>query len=124
MSLPNHLQSLLLGRVRETAAAVLAFLEQPKVMEFALEDLAHEDLEVRRQTIALVHRLTTARNGYDAEKPEDGLARWKKWLEHKGGKLKESDAFRYHVEDLRERGLDLVLVLDASPRRGRLSRTN
>ncbi|MCZ6788277.1 MAG: HEAT repeat domain-containing protein [Planctomycetota bacterium] len=102
------------ARVRETAAAVLAFLEQPKVLEFALQDLAHEDVEVRRQTIALVHRLTTARNGYDPKKPGDGLARWKNWLEHKGGKLRESDAFRYHVEDLRERGLDLVLVLDAT----------
>ncbi len=100
--------------VRATTGAALALLENPAALRRALDALVGKSRVKRQAAIELAHRLTAARNGYDAAAPADGAARWNDWWKRKGGRLREPDAFRYHVEDLRKRGLDLVLVLDAT----------
>jgi HEAT repeat protein len=102
-------------QVRAAAAAVLAFLDQDEaILPRAIEVLGDERLEVRRNAISLIHGLTAARFGYDPERPEQGRALWRAWWRKKTERRRPRDAFRYHVEDLRRKGIDLVLVLDAT----------
>lgn len=102
------------GSVRAAAAAVLDFLESPDAPGRAVADLLHEELPVRRNALALLHVLTAARHAYDPLDPVAGAALWREWWERQSARERPPDAFRYHVEDLRGRGIDLVLVLDAT----------
>jgi len=101
-------------RVRASASAALGLLDDAAAVDLALEDLGAAEIGVRRNAIALLRALTPARHEYDPEHPAAGWARWREWW--KGGREQAaaSDAFRYHVEDLRKRGIDLVLTLDAT----------
>ncbi|MHC4223580.1 MAG: HEAT repeat domain-containing protein, partial [Planctomycetota bacterium] len=100
--------------VRTAGCAVIAFLEEPDVLPRAIGELQHERLNVRRNVIALLHALTAARIEYDPENPGPGANAWLRWWDGRERRARAPDAFRYHVEDLRRRGLDLVLVVDAT----------
>jgi HEAT repeat protein len=100
--------------VRRAAGAVLAFLQEPEVLPRAIDDLAHAEAERRRGAIDLIHALTTARIEYDPLEPAAGAQAWRRWWDRRRARLHAPDAFRYHVEDLRRRGIDLVLVMDAT----------
>ena len=106
--------------VRVAAGAVLGFLDDPAVLPRAIGELAHKDFDVRRNAIALVHALTSARIEYDPKEPAPGAAAWSTWEERRKQRAYAPDAFRYHVEDLRRRGLDLVLAVDATGSMGRI----
>jgi hypothetical protein len=102
-------------QVRATAAQVLAFLDEDEtVLPRAIEALGAERLAVRESAIALIHVLTEARLGYDPARPARGAEQWNAWWKRKTERRRPPDAFRYHVEDLRRRGVDLVLVIDAT----------
>jgi len=98
--------------VRSTAGASLAFLETKTVIPRALADLRHEKRQVRERAIAVLHALTEARFGYRAALPANGAGAWEAWWKSK--RQKREGGFEYHVEDLRRRGIDLVLVIDAT----------
>ncbi|MHC4930733.1 MAG: HEAT repeat domain-containing protein [Planctomycetota bacterium] len=100
--------------VRTAAGAVIAFLDEPELLPRAIRELRHERLYVRRNALALLHTLTSARIEYDPERPEPGAGAWLRWWDGRERRVRAPDAFRYHVEDLRRRGLDLVLVVDAT----------
>ncbi len=101
-------------QVRAAAGAVLAFLDDPEMLPRAIAELSSEEAHVRRNAIALVHALTNARIDYDAAKPKPGATAWEQWWEARKQRASAPDAFRYHVEDLRRRGIDLVLAIDAT----------
>ena len=46
--------------------------------------------------------------------PAGGRKLWEEWWQRKTERSLPTDGFRYHVEDLRRRGIDLVLVMDAT----------
>ncbi|MEM8886181.1 MAG: HEAT repeat domain-containing protein, partial [Planctomycetota bacterium] len=98
--------------VRRMAAASFLFLDSERVYPRAIADLRHAEFERRRRAIALLHTLVPARFSYDPGKPEAGAPAWENWWANK--KRKKQGGFRYHVEDLRRRGIDLVLVIDAT----------
>jgi HEAT repeat protein len=100
--------------VRRAAAAVLAFLDDPSILPRAISALADHELVMRRNAIALVHALTSARIAYEPKDPEPGAKNWGNWWEQRRERANAPDRFRYHVQDLRRKGLDLVLVLDAT----------
>jgi len=100
--------------VRGAAGAVLAFLDDPSLLPRVIGDLEHERLDVRGHVIALLRTLTPARLGYEPSSPAPGARAWREWWQRKEQRRKAHDAFRYHVEDLRRKGLDLVLVIDAT----------
>jgi hypothetical protein len=102
------------AKVRAAAAAVLDFLESGDAIARAVADLLHDEPAVRANAIALLHVLTAARHAYDPASPAEGAAAWRAWWERKAARERPSDGFQYHVEDLRRRGIDLVLVLDAT----------
>jgi len=102
------------AEVRAAAGAVLAFLEEPGVLERAIADLGADDEAVRSHAIDLVRALTAARVPYDAAQPAKGVALWQEWWRKRRERADAPDAFRYHVEDLRRQGIDLVLVIDAT----------
>ncbi|MDH3590423.1 MAG: HEAT repeat domain-containing protein [Planctomycetota bacterium] len=102
--------------IRAAVAAVIELLDATDaVLPRAIAELENEDLRTRRSAVALLHLLVEARFDFDATKPAAGRARWQAWL---AGRVKRKQAktqgFRYHVEDLRKRGVDLVLVMDAT----------
>jgi len=98
--------------VRNTASASLAFLEEQAVYPLVLADLRHDRRRVRERAIAVLHTLEDARLGYDPAQPVRGAAAWAAWWKAK--RKKREGGFSYHVEDLRRRGIDLVLVIDAT----------
>jgi HEAT repeat protein len=98
--------------VRAAAAASLEFLEDKTVYPRAIAALRHDKRRVRERAIELLHALSTARFGYKPEQPLAGAAAWKAWWRSK--REKKVGGFQYHVEDLRRRGIDLVLVIDAT----------
>ncbi|MHC4137251.1 MAG: HEAT repeat domain-containing protein [Planctomycetota bacterium] len=101
--------------VRATAAEVLAFLDEDEtVLPRAIEALGDKRLAVRENAIALIRVLTEARLGYSPAQPMEGRASWSAWWRKKTERRRPPDAFSYHVEDLRRKGIDLVLVLDAT----------
>jgi HEAT repeat protein len=101
--------------VRQSAAAALAFLgEEEAVMPRAIAALGAPDENARQYAIELIHALTEARLAYDPARPEEGQALWKAWWDARAERAPKPGAFRYHVEDLRRKGIDLVLVLDAT----------
>ncbi len=100
--------------VRAAATAVLAFIEDDASLGAAVGDLLHEDLRVRERALAFLHARTPVRHGYDAKAPGPGAGLWAEWWKGRSSRETPQDAFRNHVEDLRRRGLDLVLVLDAT----------
>jgi len=100
--------------VREAAATALSALDLEGPIERALADLTHADRGVRAAAKALLERLTPARHPFDPAQPEAGAAVWRGWWSEKGRRDHAPDAFRYHVEDLRRRGLDLVVCVDAT----------
>ncbi|MHC4449430.1 MAG: HEAT repeat domain-containing protein [Planctomycetota bacterium] len=98
--------------VRASAAASFGFLEDRSVYGRAVADLRDENYETRKRAVELLRVLQPARFDYDPGKPEVGAAAWEAWWKSKSrGK---QGGFRYHVEDLRRRGIDLVLVIDAT----------
>jgi len=102
-------------QVRATAAEVLAFLDEDEtVLPRAIEALGEKRLAVRENAIALIHVLTEARLGFNPAKPEQGGEQWNEWWRKKTERRRPPDAFSYHVEDLRRKGIDLVLVIDAT----------
>ena len=102
-------------QVRAAAAEVLAFLDEDEiVLPRAIEALGAERLAVRENAIALIHVLTEARLGYNPAQPAQGFQRWSEWWRKKTERRRPPDAFGYHVADLRRKGIDLVLVLDAT----------
>ncbi len=102
------------ARVRATATAVLGFLEDDASVGSAVADLLHEDLGVRERAQEFLHARTPVRHPFDPKAPATGAALWAEWWKGRNAREGYQDAFRYHVEDLRRRGLDLVLVLDAT----------
>jgi len=100
--------------VRAAAGAVLSFLEAEAVLARAIADLEHDALHVRGNALELIHALTSARIDYDPNKPAPGAATWRAWIARSKEREQAPDAFTYHVADLRKRGIDLVLVLDAT----------
>jgi len=98
--------------VRAAAAASLAFLEEKTVYPQVIDDLAHSNRGVRERAIAVLHTLEKARFGYQPAKPAIGTAAWEAWW--KSRTKRKEGGFQYHVEDLRRRGIDLVLVIDAT----------
>jgi HEAT repeat protein len=102
-------------QVRATAAEVLAFLDEDEtVLPRAIEALGEKRLAVRENAIALIRVLTEARLGYNPAQPAEGLESWSAWWRNKTERRRPPDAFSYHVEDLRRKGIDLVLVIDAT----------
>jgi len=102
-------------QVRATAAEVLAFLDADEtVLPRAIEALGDKHLAVRENAIALIRVLTEARLGYNPAQPAEGAAQWSAWWKKKTERRRPPDAFSYHVQDLRRKGIDLVLVLDAT----------
>ncbi len=101
--------------VRAAAAAVLDFHERNEtILPMAIRMLVHEDIARRQNAIALIHRLTDARVGFDPANPKAGAAQWQQWWAAQKKHRKVTGGFRYHVADLRKRGLDIALVLDAT----------
>ncbi|MGQ0614703.1 MAG: vWA domain-containing protein [Planctomycetaceae bacterium] len=100
--------------VRAAAAAALALLDERDSIGRAIEALAGPTVESRRRALALLEALTSARHEFDPARPAPGLAIWRAWWARLSETPAPGDSFRYHVEDLRRRGLDLVLVLDAT----------
>ncbi|MHC4939446.1 MAG: HEAT repeat domain-containing protein [Planctomycetota bacterium] len=98
--------------VRSAAAASIGILEDESVYPRAIGDLRHEKYETRERAVTVLRILQPARFGYDPARPEVGAAAWEGWWKSKS-RTKEG-GFRYHVEDLRRRGIDLVLVIDAT----------
>ena len=98
--------------VRAAAAASLGLLEDNSVPPRAIADLRHEDRKVRLRALAVLHVLSDARFGYQASKPEAGATAWEAWWKSK--RKQREGGFEYHVEDLRRRGIDLVLAIDAT----------
>jgi hypothetical protein len=101
-------------RLRGAIAAVFDLLERnDAILPRAIEALAGDDAEVRARALDLVHGLTPARLGDGAGADADAWrAWWRRREEQERGR--QSEGFRYHVEDLRRRGIDLVLVIDAT----------
>jgi len=99
-------------RVRAAAAASISFMGDLTAYPRAISDLRHAKRQVRERAIVLLHAMSTARFGYKPEQPESGAAAWAAWWRSK--REKREGGFRYHVEDLRRRGIDLVLVIDAT----------
>ncbi len=100
--------------VRRAAAAALDFLDGDMVaFPAAIRALRAEEPAARTRAIGLLHLLSAARLGYDPEKPGTAEA-WEQWWQKRSARKRPKDGFRYHVEDLRRRGIDLVLVLDAT----------
>ena len=62
---------------------MLGFLDDPAVLPRAIGELAHKDLDARRNVIALVHALTSARIEYDPKEPGPGAAAWSSWWERR-----------------------------------------
>lgn len=100
--------------VRAAAAAALALLGQSGAVERALADLTQPELATRRNAHALLLALTPARHPFDPATPQAGAEVWRAWWAGKGKRDLAPDAFRYHVEDMRRRGLDLVVCVDAT----------
>lgn len=101
--------------VRGAAGAAIEFLgEEEAAMPRAIEALLAEDLPARERARELVERLTEARFPYDPSDPVPGHAQWKAWWDARAERAPKPGAFRYHVEDLRRKGIDLVLVMDAT----------
>ena len=98
--------------VRAAAAASLSFLDDRSAYPRAIADLRHAKRQVRERAIALLHAISAARFGYKPEQPESGAAAWSAWWRSK--RERREGGFRYSVEDLRRRGIDLVLVIDAT----------
>jgi HEAT repeat protein len=100
---------------RAAAGAALDFLgDEETVMPRAIAALRAEKLETRRHALDLLERLTEARFPFDPDHPEKGHALWQAWWEARAERAPKAGAFRYHVEDLRRKGIDLVLVMDAT----------
>jgi hypothetical protein len=83
-------------------------------MPRAIEALLAEGEAARGRALELVERLTDARFPYDPSDPAKGHALWKAWWDARAERARKPGAFRYHVEDLRRKGIDLVLVMDAT----------
>jgi len=98
--------------VRASAAASFGFLEDRSVYPRAIADLRHEQRRRRVRALALLHVLEEARFSYDPDRPEPGAGAWEAWW--KSRSRPKEGGFRYHVEDLRRKGIDLVLVIDAT----------
>jgi HEAT repeat protein len=121
-ALPGRTEMLLLTAltddeepVARAAGAALGFLgEDDAVLPRAIAGLLSEDLLARRRAIDLIHALTEARLAYDPARPQEGHALWQAWWEAREERVAKPGAFRYHVEDLRRKGIDLVLVMDAT----------
>jgi Mg-chelatase subunit ChlD len=102
-------------KVRAAAAAVLDLLEaDAEVVPQAIADLGAEARETRVNARALLHALAAPRFEYDPDAPAAGQEAWAAWWARREDRGRPSDGFRYHVEDLRRRGLDVVLVMDAT----------
>ncbi|HEX5138518.1 MAG TPA: HEAT repeat domain-containing protein [Planctomycetota bacterium] len=121
-ALPGRTEMLLLvalqdpdPAVRGAAGAAIEFLgEEETAMPRAIEALAAEADETRGHAIELIERLTEARFPFDPSDPAKGQALWKAWWDARAERAPKAGAFRYHVEDLRRKGIDLVLVMDAT----------
>ncbi|MDH3592171.1 MAG: HEAT repeat domain-containing protein, partial [Planctomycetota bacterium] len=101
------------GMVRAAAAAVLDFHGRADViLPRTIAKLRDPAAATRTRAIELIHRLTRVRLEYDPQAPDAGAAAWKQWWD-KRTEIKDG-GFRYYIEDLRRRGLDIVLVLDAT----------
>lgn len=101
--------------VRAAATAVLGFLDAgDEAIPRAIADLGDADSAVRAHAVALLHGLTASRFGYDPAKPDKGKALWEQWWKQRTERPKRTGGFVYHVDDLRRKGVDLVLVMDAT----------
>ncbi len=101
--------------VRGAAGAALEFLgEEEAVMPRAIAALLAEDAAMRPRALELLERLSEARFPCDPSDPAAGHDAWKAWWDARAGRAPKPGAFRYHVEDLRRKGIDLVLVMDAT----------
>jgi len=122
VALPGRTEMLLLvalndaeEEVRGAAGAALDFLgDEEAVMPRAIEALVAEKEETRAHALELLERLTAARFPCDPSHPEPGHDLWKAWWDTRAERAPKPGAFRYHVEDLRRKGIDLVLVMDAT----------
>jgi HEAT repeat protein len=101
--------------VRGAAGAAIEFLgEEEAAMPLAIEALLAEEVATRERAKELLERLTDARFPYDPSDPGKGHALWSAWWDARAERAPKPGAFRYHVEDLRKKGIDLVLVMDAT----------
>jgi HEAT repeat protein len=101
--------------VRAAAVAVLDFLDaDDAAIPHAIADLGHADASVRAHAAAILHGLTAARFGYDPGDPDKGKVLWEQWWKQRTERPKRTGGFVYHVDDLRRKGVDLVLVMDAT----------
>jgi len=99
-------------KVRAAAAASLGLLEQTTILPRAIEDLESSNRLTRERALAVLHALTEARFNYNVSQPAAGAAAWNAWWKSK--REQREGGFEYYVEDLRRRGIDLVLVIDAT----------
>jgi hypothetical protein len=101
--------------VRGAAGAAIEFLgEEEAAMPRAIAALLAEEPEARTRARELLERLSEARFPFDPSDPREGHALWKAWWDARAERAPKPGAFRYHVEDLRRKGIDLVLVMDAT----------
>jgi HEAT repeat protein len=122
VALPGRTEMLLLAaltdeaaEVRGAAAAAIEFLgEEEAVVPRAIAALLAEEPTMRAHALELLERLFEARFPYDPSDPDKGHDLWKAWWDARAERAPKPGAFRYHVEDLRRKGIDLVLVMDAT----------
>jgi len=121
VALPGRTEMLLLAaladdapEVRGAAGAALEFLgAEEAVMPRAIAALL-ADPGIRPRALELLERLSEARFPYDPSDPAAGHGAWKAWWDAREGRAPKPGAFRYHVEDLRRKGIDLVIAMDAT----------